>query len=97
MRSSDWSSDGCSSDLFAIGSKPVGNTLQQVGKGRHAVTRGLWEVGAGEERQQILRREEHGQRPATTTSGQRLMRELVDAIEIEIGRASCRARVCQSD
>src|SRR3546814_8118789 len=83
MRISDWSSDVCSSDL-------------QIEGGEHA-------VGAGDERRQQVRHQAHEDHLAfRITEAHVVLDELGTVagdhqagVEHEIGRASCRERVCQ--
>src|SRR3546814_15403367 len=81
MRISDWSSDVCSSDL-----------QHRIERGRDAGRRGralcLW-IGRGAQ----LRRASRAP-PAERTAGARNAAG-VPANAAEIGRASCRERVCQ--
>src|SRR3546814_3087104 len=87
MRISDWSSDVCSSDLIAEQADVSLSTISKVLNGRadvSAATRGRVE--------DLLSR--HGYRRRGTPTSSSLV-ELVFH-ELEIGRASCRERVCQS-
>ena len=65
--------------LFAIEGR---DALEQVRKCRHAVARQPREIGAAEEWREVIRREEHRERPAPTSLRQHLVRELVDLVEV---------------
>src|SRR3546814_6527024 len=85
MRISDWSSDVCSSDLL-IGQAGAPREILVVGLARLDRVRDI------EEGRQELERLEAGERVGAAAVGQddrRIRRE------IEIGRGSCRERVCQ--
>src|SRR3546814_6575220 len=86
MRISDWSSDVCSSDLMIQQSKGVdGQSLRQAFHPRwtSCISRKLFKVGA----------------QGSEAVGSNIVRSGPAAIERqhieEIGRASCRERVCQ--
>src|SRR3546814_7016925 len=80
MRISDWSSDVCSSDLVATGESPVGWV-----PARPLESMALAEVLA------VIRAD--GEIPLLSPDGAAVP-PAVDAL-LEIGRASCRARVSQ--
>src|SRR3546814_12428436 len=98
MRISDWSSDVCSSDLAARG------RIDEAGDG--AQQGGLAAAGRAEKREELARRDvERG-----ILDGGKIAETDADAIKgdggchgkrkaesdgTEIGRASCRERVCQ--
>src|SRR3546814_5886684 len=82
MRISDWSSDVCSSDLGAVNSVPA------AGEARSNM-----HVGGRPEKIGLTQRE----REICEIIGPHLKREGLIFVGIdETGRASCRARVCQS-
>src|SRR3546814_15984964 len=84
MRISDWSSDVCSSDLL----QQLGNEGRELAGGAAGV--GLAPEDATEERLVLrLRHQRH------TPVADRLDLERVELVGGEIGRASCRERVCQ--
>src|SRR3546814_20329814 len=83
MRISDWSSDVCSSDL---GEQPAADASDEGGGQRQR-------VGDGEDGVRYDRRRDFGRRPAV---GHRRYHDLpLRSRPAEIGRASCRERVCQ--
>src|SRR3546814_20773789 len=88
VRISDWSSDVCSSDLAE--NVAAGGRDARVDRGRGA------RAGRGEEadaRSRVRRAEPGG---AVAARAQALARRHAgDAAQGEIGRASCRERVCQ--
>src|SRR3546814_4967873 len=81
MRISDWSSDVCSSDLILIRRKDRKNAKQKIGIGRRVRSRDPTEVDAG-----IV---------TLVRLGDGRGRDKRDGGDGEIGRASCRERVCQ--
>src|SRR3546814_1593536 len=95
MRISDWSSDVCSSDLFSI------TTVEKADRGTSVtlhLREGEDEFLSGWKLREVLRRySDHISLPI------RMLKEEWDAekseqvatTEWEIGRASCRERVCQ--
>src|SRR3546814_5476745 len=90
MRISDWSSDVCSSDLQACGR--IGEAQQGVDarlSGRSEAGNAA-EMGgvAGNRQQEIMRK-------ALVGALQQEMRVAQPVRQPEIGRASCRERVCQ--
>ena len=71
--------DGCdgfaqlvvlSLNFVAVLVVPLADMAEQVPERGHTMARFWWEVGAREKRNVLDRVEKHGQRPATTTSGQ---------------------------
>src|SRR3546814_20507345 len=80
MRISDWSSDVCSSDLVGAGQAEVGGCPQIAG----AIMQQCADRVAGQRR---------GHRRVVLDP---LQRSVAGAISQQIGRASCRERVCQS-
>src|SRR3546814_13678477 len=104
MRISDWSSDVCSSDLFAMEGAPAGGdsaedrmyakACQIVTESQKASTSWLQRqlrIGYNSAARLIERMEEEGLVSPPNHVGRRDV--LTD--QYEIGRASCRARVCQ--
>jgi len=65
--------------LLAVGPLDAG---QQLGEGRQSVALLFGEVGPGEERPLVLRRQEHRERPAAGSARQQLVRGLVDAVQV---------------
>src|SRR3546814_5288321 len=88
MRISDWSSDVCSSDLLLLWL--IFGNIEQSGASAVAI---LWLLGFFVLRNGWFTLFEMGGRGATP--GKRLMGLRVVARDGEIGRASCRERVCQ--
>src|SRR3546814_8172344 len=97
MRISDWSSDVCSSDLFARDHRH-GDDHQQ-GDDERDERRGLQpqprlqmlrNQRRAEEKQQCARHEDH-----RDDRHEKADRQLAVLDVLEIGRASCRERVCQ--
>src|SRR3546814_12187224 len=97
MRISDWSSDVCSSDLLKIADRPC-----QLGFQRMLITRGFDKL-AGAETLILLHRLEALARAMRQTLRREFQTSIVKlrlrhrhraAVE-QIGRASCRERVCQ--
>src|SRR3546814_16518167 len=97
MRISDWSSDVCSSDLgfYAIGSsRPIGDIVDER-------TAAIFELGlsnlsmspTGFSEAKTLERFENGLIDLYRRQG--LFYQNTKAVELKIGRASCRERVCQ--
>src|SRR3546814_4884703 len=89
MRISDWSSDVCSSDLDGVQQEQ--RAVQHPERGRAGLRLGLirfaLQQGLGEL-----------QVPVAVGVPDELverLRRLVEAVVLEIGRASCRERVCQ--
>src|SRR3546814_2610652 len=80
MRISDWSSDVCSSDLFAAETPGAGRV---AGLPRKIVGETVRQTGSARLRRQIA--------PAVGKQRGGILLEEV----VEIGRASCRERVCQ--
>ncbi len=72
--------------LLADGVLPLSvgalHALHQVGEGDQAVARLAWEVGAGEEGLVVVRGEKNGQGPAAGALGQKLVRGLVDLVQV---------------
>ena len=62
--------------------KKTGDVLHQFPEGRHAVPGLVREIGAGEERHPVIRRQEHGQRPAAGPAGQQGVGGLVDPVDV---------------
>ena len=60
----------------------VGNPVQELDESRKLVAGLPGEIGAGKERQVIVRRQEDGQWPAPGSSCQQLVCALVDPVEI---------------
>src|SRR3546814_11560564 len=88
MRISDWSSDVCSSDLFSIsnaGAAASGLSVYDAGSGVRDVT--LMVSGRFAVTQRIG--------VGAMAGVSRLLGDAADS-PVEIGRASCRERVCQS-
>src|SRR3546814_5428738 len=81
MRISDWSSDVCSSDLMTDAEAARGTREAAVGDERHRLAQALAVDGGG-----------RGQHLAHAGAA---LRPLVADDDHEIGRASCRERVCQ--
>src|SRR3546814_4176827 len=81
MRISDWSSDVCSSDLLCLADQPVGDVLLEVGLERAVVVHDLHATPT-----------EHIGGPDEDRVTD-LVGDLLGLVEI--GRASCRERVCQ--
>ncbi|MCI1728705.1 MAG: hypothetical protein LKM32_04660 [Chiayiivirga sp.] len=69
-------------DLLRAFIEPAPHAAQDVDEGRQAMSRLRREIGARVEREQIIRGQEHGQRPAAAATRQGLMRELVDLVEV---------------
>src|SRR3546814_9670379 len=95
MRISDWSSDVCSSDLNMRGAlkalPDIGRALGRIAIGRGS-PRDLGQLRDGLNEARLLR-ERMGRLPDMPA----LMAELLPLLDgHEIGRASCRERVCQS-
>src|SRR3546814_6805922 len=87
MRSSDWSSDVCSSDLLKRSSDAFSERVQQISAKLQLVGRQLADLEAKERTlEDALRRRQL--LPANLPFGTPFM-------DPEIGRASCRERVCQ--
>src|SRR3546814_5436700 len=100
MRISDWSSDVCSSDLkplssmeirhYAGGEGDIATALEKLAdhyaeRGVHLVERGgHWHFQTAPDLAHILRKEREEPRKLSRA-----------AMETQIGRASCRERVCQ--
>ena len=61
--------------------KPL-DALQDVGKGRHAMSWFVRKIGAAKKRVVVVRGQKHGQWPATRALHEHLVRELVDLVEI---------------
>src|SRR3546814_3557961 len=98
MRISDWSSDVCSSDL----SEMNGVYAHQVDQWHHHRNdqnngRRRMQEHAQKQEQHIEQRQHHPLvgREITDRLGQRLWRLDLGQIGAQIGRASCRERVCQ--
>src|SRR3546814_20466554 len=99
MRISDWSSDVCSSDLSAIRSAlllPLQERLKPLLQGRG------WRIAGGSGVRELVLRRCRVQVPALLAGA--VFARSVEAFEhrrevlldvIQIGRASCRGRVCQ--
>src|SRR3546814_5025267 len=88
MRISDWSSDVCSSDLLLPGLDPIGDPEHVEGlEARHPETRGRLP------RQELQREDPQPDEVAAVDPLEALGDHRADAEEI--GRASCRERVCQ--
>src|SRR3546814_11365784 len=99
MRISDWSSDVCSSDLpvFAVGKQPFEHDRSGAGvdlvvhKDQRAVTQFMLAVArVGNDRQWLF-----GVLPSLVDGLERVPRNGEFDGNGEIGRASCRERVCQ--
>src|SRR3546814_10046499 len=98
MRISDWSSDVCSSDLPAQGTPVPGCKRQRAGNAA-----GVQVLHQAEEEGQLLLPDTllvEGEDEAVAGRSKNVvavLHPLGDALEIEhqIGRASCRERVCQ--
>src|SRR3546814_12610586 len=95
MRISDWSSDVCSSDLRAA--EP---DVAQVfdADGHHALLQAMTrtELPQTALHDACEHARSHGQQPVVEAEGRVVAHGAVHAQEqIEIGRASCRERVCQ--
>src|SRR3546814_8473561 len=93
MRISDWSSDVCSSDL-AIGD---GVDRHQADAGQERNARAHQQLSRGVDLEALPRSGQHrgfGQRGGESGIGRIRYVENLDAL-CEIGRASCRERVCQ--
>src|SRR3546814_2594039 len=84
MRISDWSSDVCSSDLQVV-EQAIGHRGQAAHGTRHDHHADGIEPAAGERRADVAK--------TVYAIGQRMHIAAVDAKQI--GRASCRERVCQ--
>src|SRR3546814_19893128 len=81
MRISDWSSDVCSSDLRLVGSE-VAHAVEPVGQAGDALVLHGFEHGAALVRLLEALRGRH-------------VVEQEHQVEQQLGRASCRERVCQ--
>src|SRR3546814_1250052 len=95
MRISDWSSDVCSSDLF------VGNVSYEL---RTPLTTIIGYSELLERSGENLSERGRGHAAAVRTAATQLARSIDDVLDMaqidagemaQIGRASCRARVCQ--
>ena len=64
----------------ALLAKRIADAQQQIAEAGQAVARAAREVGAGEERQQRVRIQERGERPAAGLPREQLVAKLVDAI-----------------
>ncbi len=73
---------GLLADLVTVLPIIGGDTLQNLAKGGHTMARTIREIGAAKERRVIVRRQEHGQRPAAGALDQQLMGELVDLVQV---------------
>src|SRR3546814_5925112 len=82
MRISDWSSDVCSSDLMLVRDAAVYGTAQlpKFAEDLFRTTTGFWLIPTAEV-------------PLTNLAAGRIIDEA--ALPLQIGRASCRERVCQ--
>src|SRR3546814_3403299 len=106
VRISDWSSDVCSSDLFLEDAVEVeaaeAGGLRQIVQARHLLGLGNEAAGLGH-RRGMAAAGGRGVRPAALAGPEagrfrldgRLVEADVLAPRLEIGRASCRGRVCQ--
>ena len=68
-------------DLRPVAAVVLVHPAQQVGEGRQAVAGFLGEIGAAEERH-LVRGQKHGQRPAAAATGQHLVGQLIDAVQV---------------
>src|SRR3546814_2522714 len=93
LRISDWSSDGCSSDLIALQNaifdECLGLIEARIEAAREAGTLDLGVESINAERLMILDRTVI-RRDQTSGAETEILR-----LETEIGRATCRERVCQ--
>jgi len=62
--------------------EPCAHAFEHLHERRRTVARRLRKISPREERHQILRRQEHSQRPAAAAPRESLMRELVDLVDI---------------
>src|SRR3546814_10380023 len=95
MRISDWSSDVCSSDLGDVADVEA---LIDEGLRVAGVERGLGEAGEEHVREVVRRHALEGLEtlaPVVVDRQAVFTHDGVDAPAAEIGRASCRDRVCQ--
>src|SRR3546814_3338846 len=91
MRISDWSSDVCSSDLLER--LPVGgDRLFAAARGEERLAQAVPDVGGARERGRVD--PEDLDRGIDVSGAQKPVAERVD-VGFQIGRASCRERVCQ--
>ena len=69
-------------DLVATRAVDLRHPAQELAEGRQPVARLRREVGPGEEGHQVVRGQEHRQRPAPGTAREELVGRLVDAVEV---------------
>src|SRR3546814_10055937 len=84
MRISDWSSDVCSSDLLTDQSRRA-----------HSLADSKDHKGVDDLDRRIAQAQEKHNREASRAQGRAETQGWAVGIEFEIGRASCRERVCQ--
>jgi hypothetical protein len=58
------------------------HAFQHLPEGRQAVARRIGEIRTAKKRPLVIRRQEHGKRPAARSLGEHLLRDLVDAVDI---------------
>ena len=68
-------------DLRPVAAVVLVHPAQQVGEGRQAIAGLLGEIGAAEEGH-LVRGQKHGQRPAAAATGQHLVGQLIDAVQV---------------
>ncbi len=69
-------------DLRRIRSSIGGHSFEQVRECRHAMSRLIGKIRPGKEGQLFVGRQEHRQGPPTSATGDQLMRDLVDLIDV---------------
>src|SRR3546814_3337764 len=86
MRISDWSSDVCSSDLIVVA------LLSAL-----MIALGVWQLQRGFAKQKLLDRYQQASSvaPVPLSAGHVAREDEIERAVAQIGRASCRERVCQ--
>jgi hypothetical protein len=69
-------------DRRALAAVIIRDAGEQIAEARHAVARLRRKVRAAEKRDLVLRRKEHGERPAAGAAREQLLRRLVDLVDV---------------